>query len=77
MYKKIGKRSQKLPGKLGEYIFSHENPKASGALRWAPDPMPRYACFARLTLLCQQDWADQSSAPLDQILDLLLGGVWI
>ena len=51
MYKKNGKNSQKLPGKLGEYIFSHENPKASGALRWAPDPTPRYACFTRLTPL--------------------------
>ena len=51
------KRSQKLPGKLGEYIFSHENPKASGALRWAPDPMPRYAHSAPLHW---QDRADQS-----------------
>ena len=24
-----------------------KSPKASGALRWAPDPMPRYAHFAR------------------------------
>ena len=48
---KIGKRSQKLQGKLGEYIFSHETPKASGALRRAPDPMPIYARFARPTPL--------------------------
>ena len=29
-----------------------KTPKASGALRWAPDPMPRYACFTHLTPLC-------------------------
>ena len=28
-----------------------KTPKASGALRWAPDPMPRYARFARPTPL--------------------------
>ena len=43
MYK-IGKRSQKLPGKLGEYIFSHENPKSFWGPKAGPDPMPRYAC---------------------------------
>ena len=26
-------------------------PRASGALRWAPDPMLKRACFARMTLL--------------------------
>ena len=28
-----------------------KTPKASGALRWAPDPMPRYACFTHPTPL--------------------------
>ena len=28
-----------------------KTPKASGALRWAPDPTPTYARFACLTLL--------------------------
>ena len=28
MYKKLEKEVKKLPGKLGEYIFSHENPKS-------------------------------------------------
>ena len=26
-------------------------PRASGALRWAPDPTLKRACFARMTLL--------------------------
>ena len=74
MYKKIGKRSQMLPGKLGEYIFSHENPKSF----WGPKAGPRphaYICLLRSpdsTPLRRQDRADQSWAPLDQILDTLL-----
>ena len=34
------KNSQKVPGKLGECILAIKTPKASGALRWAPDPTP-------------------------------------
>ena len=42
-----------------------KTPKASGALRWAPDPMPRYARIAHPTPLryCRQDRADPSWAP--------------
>ena len=53
-----------------------KTPKASGALRQAPDPMPRYACFARPTPLHSATSA-RSGGPelgptLDQILDPLL-----
>ena len=51
-----------------------KTPKASGALRWAPDPMPRYARFARPTLLryVGKIGRTRTGAPLDQILDPLL-----
>ena len=50
-----------------------KTPKASGALRWAPDSMPSMlASLADSTPLCRQDQVDQSWAPLDQILDPLL-----
>ena len=52
-----------------------KTPKASGALSWAPDPMPRYACFAHLTPLCYVGKIGRTRAgapPLDQILDPLL-----
>ena len=46
-------------------------PRASGALRQAPDPMLKKARFARMTLLCTVGnlSLSQSGAPLDQILD--------
>ena len=51
-----------------------KTPKASGALRRAPDPMPRYAHFARPTPLCYVGKIRRTRAgsPLDQILDPLL-----
>ena len=51
-----------------------KTPKASGALRQAPDPMPRYARFAHLTPLCYVGKIGRTRAgpPLDQILDPLL-----
>ena len=51
MYKKWEKESKVTRKNIGEYIFSHETPKASGALRRAPDPTPRYARFTCLTPL--------------------------
>ena len=64
-YKRVRKRSQKLPGTLEEYIFSHENPKSF----WGPKVGPRphaYICLLCLhnsTPLCQKDWVDQSWPP--------------
>ena len=51
-----------------------KTPKVSGALRRAPDPTPRYARFARPTLLryVGKIGRTQAGAPLDQILDPLL-----
>ena len=52
-----------------------KTPKASGALRWAPDPIPAYAHFARTTPLCYvgKIWLTRVGVrPLDQILDPLL-----
>ena len=43
--------TKKVLRKQGECIFGNENPSASGALRWAPDPWPTSAHFARTTLL--------------------------
>ena len=37
------------------YIFSMKTPKAPGALRQAPNPMPTHAGFAHTTLLCYID----------------------
>ena len=39
--------------------------KASGALRWAPDPTPRYARFARPTPLryVGKIWRTRAGAP--------------
>ena len=78
MYKKLEKRSQKLPGKLGECIFSHENPKSFWGSKAGPDPSPRYARFAHPTPLryVGKIGRTRTGAPLDQILDLLLGPVW-
>ena len=55
-----------------------KTPKASGALRRVPDPMPSYACFARLTPLRYIGKIGRTrvrlwGSPLDQILDPLLG----
>ena len=54
-----------------------KTPKASGALRRAPDPKPRYAHFAHPTPLCYVGKIGRSraGAPLDQILDPLL--IWL
>ena len=51
-----------------------KTPKAFGALRQAPDPMPTYAHFAHPTPLHYIGKIRQTTAgpPLDQILDLLL-----
>ena len=52
-----------------------KTPKASQALRRAPDPMPRYARFAHPTLLRYVSKIGLTRAgapPLDQILDPLL-----
>ena len=68
------KKKSKVTRKLGEYIFSHENPKSF----WGPKAGPRshpYICSFRSHdsgPLHQQNWADQSWAPLGQILDPLL-----
>ena len=76
MHIKIGKRSQKLPGKLREYIFSHENPKSFWGPKAGPRPHP-YICSLHSpdsALLRRQDRVDRAGpAPLDQILDPLLG----
>ena len=50
-------------------------PRASGALRWAPDPMLKRAYFAHMTLLCTVSNVGLSrsgACPPDQILDLPL-----
>ena len=74
MYK-IWKKKSKVTRKLGEYIFSHENPKSF----WGPKAGPRphaQICSLRSpdsALLRRQDRADPSwGPPLDQILDPLL-----
>ena len=55
-----------------------KTPKASGALRRAPDPMPIYARFAHLTRLCYvgKIGRTRAGAPLDQILHPLLHTQW-
>ena len=56
-----------------------KTPKASGALRRAPDPMPRYARFAHPTPLHYLGKIGRTRAgppPLDQILDPLLPSSW-
>ena len=52
-----------------------KTPKASGALRRAPDPMPKYARFTHPTSLryVGKIGRTRAGAPLDQILDPLLG----
>ena len=52
-----------------------KTPKASGALRQAPDPMPTYTRFARMTLLrymSAKSGGPELGPPLGQILDPLL-----
>ena len=53
-----------------------KTPKVSGALRQAPDPMPRYAHFAKPDSAplryVGKIGRTRAGAPLDQILDPLL-----
>ena len=74
MYKKLEKEVKSYQENQENTYLAMKTPKASGALRWAPDPMPRYARFARPTPLhyVGNIGRTRAGAPLDQILDPLL-----
>ena len=74
MYKKLEKEVKSYHENEENTYLAMKTPKASGALRRAPDPMPRYAHFTRLTPLRYVGKIGQTraGAPLDQILDPLL-----
>ena len=74
MYKKLEKEVKSYQENKENTYLAMKTPKASGALRRAPDPTPRYAHFAHPTLLCyvgKIGWT-RAGPPLDQILDPLL-----
>ena len=51
MYKKLEKEVKSYQENLENTYLAMKTPKASGALRQAPDPTPRYARFTHPTPL--------------------------
>ena len=74
MYKKLEKEVKGYQENQENTYLAMKTPKASGTLRQAPDPMPRYAHFTHPIPLCYvgKIGRTRAGAPLDQILDPLL-----